>query len=72
MWNLTVSVPDYCLFNYVFATFQLLVLRVLDTEANKFYDMNHQLYDAALLTDVILNMLSVHVSILKQITNGTS
>ena len=26
------------------------VLRVLDTEANKFYDRNHQLYDAALLT----------------------
>ena len=26
------------------------VLRILDTEANKFYDMNHQLYDAALLT----------------------
>ena len=25
------------------------VLRVLDTEANKFYDRNHQLYDAALL-----------------------
>ena len=26
------------------------VLRVLDTEHNKFYDRNHQLYDAALLT----------------------
>ena len=26
------------------------VLRTLDTEANKFYDRNHQLYDAALLT----------------------
>ena len=26
------------------------VLRILDTEANKFYDTNHQLYDAALLT----------------------
>ena len=26
------------------------VLRVLDTEANKFYDRNDQLYDAALLT----------------------
>ena len=26
------------------------VLRVLDTEANKFYDRNHQLYDAARLT----------------------
>ena len=39
------------------------VLRILDTEAYKFYDRNHQLYDAAL--DVILNMLSVHLSILK-------
>ena len=27
-----------------------LVLRVLDTEVNKFYDRNHQFYDAALLT----------------------
>ena len=26
------------------------VLRILDTEANKFYDRNHQLYDATLLT----------------------
>ena len=26
------------------------VLLILDTEANKFYDRNHQLYDAALLT----------------------
>ena len=26
------------------------VLRILDTEANKFYDRNHQLYDTALLT----------------------
>ena len=26
------------------------VLRILDTEANKFYDRNHQLYDAAFLT----------------------
>ena len=25
-------------------------LRVLETEANKFYDINHELYDAALLT----------------------
>ena len=25
-------------------------LRILDTEANKFYDKNHQFYDAALLT----------------------
>ena len=26
------------------------VLRILDTEANKFYDRNYQLYDAALLS----------------------
>ena len=30
--------------------FSISVLRILDTEANKFYDRNHQLYDAALLT----------------------
>ena len=41
------------------------VLRTLDTETNKFYDRNHQLYDAALLTGCILNMLSVNLSILK-------
>ena len=28
----------------------IAVLRSLDTEANKFYDRNHQMYDAALLT----------------------
>ena len=28
----------------------IAALRILDTEANKFYDRNHQLYDAALLT----------------------
>ena len=32
--------PDLC----------LLVLRSLDTEAKRFYDRNHQMYDAALLT----------------------
>ena len=26
------------------------VLRSLDTDANRFYDRNHQMYDAALLT----------------------
>ena len=26
------------------------VLRIVDTEANRFYDRNHQMYDAALLT----------------------
>ena len=28
----------------------IVVLRSLDTEANRFYDRNHQMYDAALLT----------------------
>ena len=28
----------------------IAVLRSLDTEANRFYDRNHQMYDAALLT----------------------
>ena len=28
----------------------ILVLRILDTAANTFYDRNHQFYDAALLT----------------------
>ena len=32
------------------SSLHILVLRILDTEANKFYDRNHQLYDAALLT----------------------
>ena len=31
------------------------VLRILDTEANKFYDRNHQLYDAALLTSPFID-----------------
>ena len=28
----------------------IAVLRSLDTEANRFYDRNHQMFDAALLT----------------------
>ena len=32
------------------SSLSISVLRILDTEANKFYDRNHQLYDAALLT----------------------
>ena len=31
----------------------------LDDEANKFYDKKHDLYEAALLASVILNMLFV-------------
>ena len=32
------------------SSLSIFVLRILDTDANKFYDRNHQLYDAALLT----------------------
>ena len=47
----------------------ITALRSLDTEANRFYDRNHQMYDAALLTrDVILSMLFVHLSIPNLIT----
>ena len=28
----------------------ILVLRILDIEANRFYDRNHQMYEAAILT----------------------
>ena len=35
------------------SSLSISVLRILDTEANKFYDRNHQLYDAALLTRCI-------------------
>ena len=34
----------------VLSSLPISVLRILDTEANKFYDRNHQLYDTALLT----------------------
>ena len=47
------------------------VLRILDIEANKFYDRNHQFYDAALLTGCYTQH-ALHLSILKQITNGIS
>ena len=33
-----------------FSFLPISVLRILNTEANKYYDRNHQLYDAALLT----------------------
>ena len=43
------------------------VFRIVDTEASKFNDRNHQMYDAALLTS--LNALvKLHWSILKLIT----
>ena len=48
------------------------VLRILDTEANKFYDRNHQLYDAALLTRCYTEHALLPLSILKQITNDIS
>ena len=35
---------------YFYKSLPISVLRILDTEANKFYDRNHQLYAAALLT----------------------
>ena len=33
-----------------FSSLPILVLRIFDIEANRFYDRNHQMYDAALLT----------------------
>ena len=42
-----IMVDTLCFF---FKSLPISVLRILDTEANKFYDRNHQLYDAALLT----------------------
>ena len=35
---------------FVLSSLPISVLRILDTEVNKFYSRNHQLYDAALLT----------------------
>ena len=32
------------------SSLSISVLRILDTEANKFYDRNHQLYNVAILT----------------------
>ena len=61
IWDLIVSVPDHCLSFYLedhgrhfmlsfLSSLLISVLRILDTEANKFYDRNHQLYDAGRLT----------------------
>ena len=47
------------------------VLRILDIEANKFYDRNHQLYDVALLTRCYTQH-ALRPFILKQITNDIS
>ena len=38
------------IFTYTWCLQKNDLLRILDTEANKFYDRNHQLYDAELLT----------------------
>ena len=39
----------HCMLSYL-SSLPILVLRSLDTEANKFYDRTNRLYDAALLT----------------------
>ena len=35
---------------YFLSSLPIPVLRILDIEANRFYDRNHQMYEAALLT----------------------
>ena len=45
LYNLSNTVDMQC-----FLFFPIPVLRVLDIEANRFYDRNHQMYEAALLT----------------------
>ena len=50
--DLSKVLEDHCrhsIFSFL-SSLPISVLRILDTEANKFYDRNHQLYDAALLT----------------------
>ena len=45
------------------------VLRILDIEANRFYDRNHQMYEAALLTRCYTqHAILCHLSMLKLIT----
>ena len=50
------KMPDFDVFSLLeirkrkSSSLPISVLRILDTEANKFYDRIHQLYDAALLT----------------------
>ena len=46
----------------------IAVLRSLDTEANRFYDRNHQMYDAALLRRCYTQHALVHLSIPNLIT----
>ena len=53
------------------ALLSISYLRKLDHEANKFYDRKHYLYEAALLLNVILNMLFVLILILKFTTLDT-
>ena len=50
--DLSKEVEGHCRHSMLsfFSSLPISVLRVLDTEDNKFYDRNHQLYDAALMT----------------------
>ena len=54
------------------ASLSISLLRKLDDGANNFYDRKHDLYEAALLTNVKLNMLFVLTLILKLTTLDTS
>ena len=40
----------HSMLSFFLSSLPISVLRILDTEAYKFYDRNHRLYDAALLT----------------------
>ena len=40
----------HSMLSYLISSVPIAVLRSLCTEANRFYDRNHQMYDAALLT----------------------
>ena len=49
-WHIGLRWAIVALWATCLSSLPISVLRILDTEANKFYDRNHQLYDAALLT----------------------
>ena len=50
----------------------IAVLRSLDTEANRFYDRNHQMYDAALLTRCYTQISKYNVGLKTLLSEGLS
>ena len=52
LYDLSTRLSEHCRHAMIsfLSSLPVAVFRIVDTEANRFYDRNHRMYDAALLT----------------------